>query len=383
MSDFHQRGLISTLPRLNVVPLEDIERRLETLAESTATALILPCTMDDLRRPAMAEILRQLTSARYLSRIVVSVNQATADDLPEIAELTKSDPRCIALWNDDPALQALLPEPRSGKGFNLWTALGFLFLRSECECILTHDTDIVNYSRELPALLALPLLEPDFGYHFVKGYYPRHSGQLFGRVTRLFVGPLLRALVRVEGHHPLLDFLDSFRYPLAGEFGGKLSELTQFPLSDGWGLEIDLLCQIHRSLTPETIAQIELGTNYEHKHQSLTPGDTNLTRLTSEISACLLHHLAREGARITPDFIEALQSAYLRSAKDTIRRYRHVALLNRFEFHETQETKLAETFVSVLQLESFSPPLTSWSELQRTRPDFCSAFLAQLMSRQG
>ncbi|MEO7931748.1 MAG: glycosyl transferase [Chthoniobacterales bacterium] len=381
MSDFHQRGLISTLPRLNTTPLEELERQLETLAESHGTALILPCTLDDFRRPAMRSILAEIRHAHYLSQIVVSLNQATADDLPDIRAQLADHPRITLLWNDDPALQALLPEPRSGKGFNLWTALGWLILRGGCECVITHDCDILHYSRELPALLTWPLLDPALGYRFIKGYYPRHGGergQLYGRVTRLFVGPLLRALVRVEGHSPLLDFLDSFRYPLAGEFGGRLSDLAQFSLSDAWGLEMDLLCSVHRALPPEAVAQIDLGSNYEHKHQVLEDGraDSGLTRLAADISSCLLHHLAREGMRLTPDFLQALRSAYQHSARHTLRRYRHVALLNRLHFPEDEETMLVEKFSAVLDrpLENTPVPLPAWSELMRTQPDWCAQF---------
>src|SRR5258707_15743013 len=99
----------------------------------------------------------------------------------------------------------------------------------------------------------MPLLQPCLGYQLIKGYYPRISGQLFGRVTRLFVGPLLRALVRVEGHHPLLDFLDSFRYPLSGEFGARLDLPGQFSLPPGWDLEMDMLCSAHRKIAPGSV----------------------------------------------------------------------------------------------------------------------------------
>ncbi len=382
MSDFHQRGLMSTLPRLNAVPLQEMERKLEKLAESQGTALILPCTLDDFRRPAMRSILREIRQAHYLSEVVVSINQATAEDLGEIRAQLDGDPRITLIWNDHPELQKLLPEPRAGKGFNLWTALGWLYLRGGCKCVIAHDCDILHYSRELPALLTWPLLDPELGYRYVKGYYPRYGnegGQLFGRVTRLFVGPLLRALVRVEGHTPLLDFLECFRYPLAGEFGGRLSDLAQFPLSDGWGLEMDLLCSVHRVLPPEAVAQIDLGANYEHKHQMLENGrrDSGLTRLSAEISACLLHHLAREGMRLTPHFLQALSSAYQHSARNTLRRYRHVALLNRLHFPEEEETRLVEQFSAVLDrpLENHPASLPAWSELLRTQKDWCGQFL--------
>ncbi len=371
MSDFHQRGLISTLPRLTDRPLEDIEDQLGDLARNTPVALILPCTLDDLRRPAMQQILRETAHARYFSRVVIPVNRAIATDLPEMKKLTSNDPRVDLLWNDEPAWQERFPG--SGKGHNLWTALGWLLSQTDCQVVVTHDTDILNYRRELPALLTLPLLDPALGYRFIKGYYPRLSdkqgGQLFGRVTRLFVGPLLRALVRVEGHYPLLDFLDSFRYPLAGEFGGRLADLAQLPIPSGWGLEIDLLCSVHRSIAPDAVAQIDLGSNYEHKHQMLNPGQsqTGLTRLASEILACLLHQLAREGITVDAGFLSALRQAYAQTASDTLRRYRHVALLNQLDFSEKDEAGLVESFLALLTNPGVAheAPLPAWSELRR------------------
>ena len=372
MSDFHQRGLISTLPRLTSRSLDDLERRLCVLAEANRVALILPCTLDDLRGPALRQIVTELRSARYFSTIVVSVNQASMSDLCAIELLLGEDPRMVVLWNDQPDWKRKFPG-KGGKGFNLWTALGYLHARGDCTCVVTHDTDILNYTRELPALLALPLLDPALGYRFVKGYYPRLSesmgGQLFGRVTRLVVGPLLRALIRVEGHSPLVDFLDGFRYPLAGEFGGRLDDLIQFALPENWSLEMDLLCSVHRALTPDTVAQVDLGSNYEHKHQQIGNTNSGITRLSTEIISCLLRQMSREGLRVTPDFLGALRAAYDKSARNTVRRYRHVALFNQFEYNEEKELQLVEEISRFLTLASTDSAvsLIPWSELQRVQ----------------
>jgi hypothetical protein len=72
--------------------------------------------------------------------------------------------------------------------------------------------DIRNYTTQLPLSLSDPVLT--LGYKFCKGFYPRVQEQLYGRATRLFVIPFLRALVRATGDFPLFDFIDSFRYPL-------------------------------------------------------------------------------------------------------------------------------------------------------------------------
>ena len=69
------------------------------------------------------------------------------------------------------------------------------------------------------ARLFYPVAHPAFSYQFCKGYYFRLAeGRLKGRVSRLLVTPLLRALKIVLGSSEYLEYLDSFRYPLAGEF---------------------------------------------------------------------------------------------------------------------------------------------------------------------
>jgi hypothetical protein len=73
--------------------------------------------------------------------------------------------------------------------------------------------------RDMLARLVYPVANPRFPYVFSKGYYPRINGNhLSGRVTRLFVTPLIRALKKVVGPLDYLEFMDSFRDPLSGEF---------------------------------------------------------------------------------------------------------------------------------------------------------------------
>ena len=98
--------------------------------------------------------------------------------------------------------------------------------------------------------LALALPVAGLGYSFCKGYYSRVREELFGRVTRLFVLPLVRSLVRVLGHMPLLDFIDSFRYPLSGEYSMSFDTAMNLPIESGWALEIGSLCELHRNLDP-------------------------------------------------------------------------------------------------------------------------------------
>ena len=97
-------------------------------------------------------------------------------------------------------------------------AFGYVLARGQSNVIALHDCDILSYNREYLARLCYPIVHPNLAYEFCKGYYSRVTDRLHGRVTRLYVTPLIRSLQQVFGNHALLTFLDSFRYPLAGEF---------------------------------------------------------------------------------------------------------------------------------------------------------------------
>jgi len=64
------------------------------------------------------------------------------------------------------------------------------------------------------------------------------KGHLSGRVTRLFVQPMLLALKKVLGNIDYLEFLDAFRYPLSGEFSMSNDMLSSMRIPSDWGLEI-------------------------------------------------------------------------------------------------------------------------------------------------
>src|SRR3972149_1505418 len=94
-----------------------------------------------------------------------------------------------------------------------------------------------------------------------------------GSVTRFFVTPLLRSLERLLGHLPFLVYLDSFRYPLSGEFSmiTDLARINRIPWD--WGLEVGVLSEVFRNCSLRRICQVDLTDNYEHKHQDLSPDD--------------------------------------------------------------------------------------------------------------
>ena len=105
----------------------------------------------------------------------------------------------------------------------------------DCDLIALHDCDIVNYDRRMLARLCYPVVHPHLEFEFCKGFYARVTDRMHGRVTRLFMTPLIRSMEGMAPGAPFLQFLDSFRYPLAGEFAMDISILPSQPGSRGLG----------------------------------------------------------------------------------------------------------------------------------------------------
>ena len=70
----------------------------------------------------------------------------------------------------------------------------------DSEAIALSDCDILTYDKNYNARLVYPVANPRFNFDFCKGYYPRVSKtKVRGRVARLLVTPLLRALEKQLG----------------------------------------------------------------------------------------------------------------------------------------------------------------------------------------
>jgi glucosyl-3-phosphoglycerate synthase len=361
MSDFHQTGVVATLHRLDTRSPDALEREMETHAARRPIGLILPCLFSEFDRPAIRHIIDELRGARYLERIVVSLGRTRADDLPvAAAAFARLGSKVRFIWNDGPAMQAfyarLLDEGLDvtvdGKGRSLWIACGYLLADGVCSVFASHDCDIATYDRELLARLCYPLVHPSLGFDFVKGYYARVSRRMNGRVTRLFVTPLLRALQPLVGPVPLLAYLDSFRYPLAGEFAltRELALAAQMPAS--WGVEVGVLAEAFRHAGASRVCQSELAPNYDHKHQPLSALDpgAGLLRMAIEIGQTLLRALAAEGVVVTEALANTLIARYGRVAEDTINGYQADAAINGLVYDRHEEEGMAGVFAKGLAL---------------------------------
>ncbi len=350
MSDFFQHGLISTLHRLVDGPIADRNRALPALQ---SVILVLPCHYAEIETPALNGIIEKLNEAEFVCEVVVSMNGISRERIMD-AKLFWSRLKIphLLLRNDCPALLRQLESQKlslaPGKGLNLWLAFGWLAANRSSGTVIVHDCDIANYSLDLPLALALPVAE--LGYHYCKGYYSRVREELFGRVTRLFMIPLIRSLIRVLGHTPMLDFIDSFRYPLSGEYSMSFDTAINLPVENGWAIEIGTLCELHRRLDPEAICQVDLAILYYHKHQSLDPAQPGrgLLRMGSEIAGSILTHLGREGSLLDTKTLETVLDTYETVSKGFVRRYQHVANLNALPFDSSREIAAVRAFYKIL-----------------------------------
>jgi glucosyl-3-phosphoglycerate synthase len=265
-----------------------------------------------------------------------------------------------------------------GKGRSAWIAYGYILANGRCDVIVLHDCDIVTYSREMPARLCYPIVNPNIDCVFCKGFYSRVTNKLHGRVTRLLVTPLVRSIQNLAGEHRFLKFLDSFRYPLAGEFAmtTDMARVNRIPWD--WGLEVGSLAEVYRNYSPRRVCQVDIAETYEHKHQALSAEDPEkgLMKMTVDISKSIFRTLASEGVVFSEGFFKSLSVAYTRYAEDTIVKYEADAAINGLEFDRHEEAKAVEAFARAISLAAqtfmdnpMGPPLIpNWNRVTSAIP---------------
>ncbi|MBT6264457.1 MAG: glycosyl transferase, partial [Halieaceae bacterium] len=228
MADFYQNGSITTLHNLGERSTACLEQELVQHAKRRPLGLVLPSLYSEIATPALPNILEELKQVPYLSQIVVGLDRANAHEYRHALSFFSDLPQHHrVLWQDGPRLQALdarlaeagLAPKELGKGRNVWYCMGYVLATAQVDAVALHDCDILTYERSLLARLLYPMAHPLFNYEFCKGYYPRIAdNKINGRVCRLLVTPMIRALKQVLGESAYLNYLDSYRYILAGEF---------------------------------------------------------------------------------------------------------------------------------------------------------------------
>ncbi len=389
MGDFYQTGIIATLHRLGPTNLERIESELYQYSRHRPIALVLPSLYSELGGPALPRILEELRKVRYLRQIVVSLGRASEKEFEHAKEFFSGLPvRPAIIWNDGPQIQQLLqllqaddlPVGVEGKGRACWIAYGYVLASQQSDVIALHDCDIVNYQRELLARLCYPVVNPTIDFDFCKGYYARVTEKMHGRVTRLMVSPLIRSAMRIVGARGFLRYLDSFRYPLAGEFSMKANLAGVNRIPGDWGLEVGVLAEVYRNCAIQRVCQAELCETYEHKHQELSPDDPGkgLSKMSVDIAKNLFRTMAAEGIELTKGVLDALLARYVREAEDSVNRYHADAQINGLQFdRHVEETAVAAFARAIKQAaEAFLgdplgvPLIPNWNRITSAFPNF-------------
>jgi len=389
MADFHQNGIITTLHNLTHRHLADLEHDLLGFSQQRPMGLLLPSLYSELEGAALPDIVQQLKTVPYLSEIVIGLDRADATQYGKALEFFKSLPQHHrVLWQDGPRLRAIdeelqalgLAPQQPGKGRNVWYCMGYILASGRAESVALHDCDIVTYSTELLARLIYPVANPLFNYEFCKGFYARVAGgRLNGRVNRLLITPLLRALKTVMGPSDYLDYMDSFRYSLAGEFSFRRDVLNDLRIPSDWGLEIGVLSEMHRNYANNRLCQVDIADIYDHKHQDLSADDQQggLSKMSIDIAKALFRKLATKGTVFSPEHFRSIKATYYRIALDFVETYRNDALMNGLQFDIHQEEASVEMFARnimdagqvFLENPMETPFIPSWNRVQSALPD--------------
>ena len=281
------------------------------------------------------------------------------------------------LWCNAPAVAPLLADHgldgEMGKGRDVWLGLGLAAQRAEY--VAVHDADASTYSAaHVPRLLA-PLT---MGHDFVKGYYARvEDRQLYGRLARLFVAPLLRALS--DSHDdPVLEYLSAFRYPLAGEFAVTAGAARSIRAQRAWGLEIGMLGEAYDAVGTAATAQVDLGM-HRHDHRPVG-GHGGLSTMAREVGEALFRVLEDNG--VDPAY-DDLPAAYRAAAATLIGQYGADAAINGLDYDPDAEQSQVDAYAESIRPPGNDDRLPAWRDTDLSPSAVLDAATGALDERNG
>ena len=352
--------------------------------------LILPSLYSELKGEALPNIVNEISKINYLQNIVIGLDKANESEFINAKEFfSKLPQKHKILWHDGPNLQKLdkklgdnnLAPQEMGKGRNVWYCMGYILALGNTEAVALHDCDILTYKKDLLSRLVYPVANPKFNFDFCKGYYPRISkNKVKGRVSRLLVTPILRALEKTIGNKEFISFIDSFRYPLAGEFSFRRRVLKDIRIPYDWGLEIGVLSEMYRNFSGNRLCQVDIADKYDHKHQDISFDDKNkgLSKMSIDIIKVLIRKLASQGEIFSMSIFRSLKATYFREALDFVQIYKKDAMMNSYEIDVHEEESAVELFAknimeagqTFLDSPMESPNIPTWNRVDTAFPNF-------------
>jgi len=334
--------------------------------------LILPLLASEYTDPAnlpvFKNILRQLRNVSYLSNIIFGLDKASEEDTFRLKALVEDSGirHYLIQWNDGPGFSGIyqqlndagfnISEP--GKGKNMFISFG-VAIALGAESVGLIDADIRTFTQIQLDRLFYPVVV--LNYDFSKAYYARISekGEIYGRVKRLLLDPLLLSLKRKfteskeEKMLRLIDFLLGFNYQLSGEVAFHVDLLKKMRFATNWGVEIFTLIEIYRKASsPAQVMFTE--ESFDHKHQVASPEDQakGLNRMAIDIVTTLMNALiVEEGLEIPDTFFRDLAITYQAIAEEQIKKYSDDASFSSLAYDRDSEEYLVKTVFheSILQ----------------------------------
>ncbi|WP_440769451.1 glycosyl transferase family 2 [Natronorubrum sp. DTA28] len=301
----------------------------EAVAETT---VVVPMTAREHENPAAERVLSELETLEPAPAAVIVPVRADADEIDPFRRWLESFALPIRVcWCNAPAVETLLADAGLangfGKGRDVWLALGPA--AEFGEYVVVHDADARSYEAAHVRRLLAPLTAE---FEFSKGYYARvEDEQLYGRLFRLFYAPLIRTL-SADHDAPVLDYLEAFRYALAGEFAATADLARALRAPRAWGLEVGTLGDAFDHAGFDGTAQVDLG-RHEHDHRAVA-GDTGLEGMSREVAAELLRVLEERG--VDPNY-ETLGERYLAAGDRLVQQYGADAAFNGLSYDAANE----------------------------------------------
>jgi glucosyl-3-phosphoglycerate synthase len=176
--------------------------------------------------------------------------------------------------------------------------------------------------------------------------------------------------------------MDSFLYPLAGEFSFRRDVLNDIRIPSDWGLEIGVLSEMYRNYSPNRLCQVDIAATYDHKHQDLSLDNTDggLSKMSIDISKAFIRKLATQGETFTAEKFRTLKATYYRIALDYVETYRNDAMMNGLKLDIHNEEKAVEMFAqniltagnTFLDQPMDTPFIPSWNRVVSAIPDILS-----------
>jgi len=340
---------------------EQMAKRLSKLTVVRPTVVIIPMLYEEIGNETLPNIINELNKCTYIQKIIIAL---AADDITQYENVLRFFNQLnlphMVIWCNGPRILGILDELKekqldvtsfSGKGKDVWIAIGVASL--EAYAIALHDADIATYSKDLPAKLLYPIIEPEVDFFFNKGYYARvdlEKRLMHGRVYRLFVRPMIEVLqIDLQYESDMLQYLQAFRYTLAGEFAMTGDLALNIRIPGDWGLEVGLLAEVYRNTTLKRVCQTDLGF-YDHKHKDAgTDTGEGLCTMVGDIFTTFLRIVTETtDTQISDSFLHSVRVKYKRLAQDLVRQYHADAFCNGLRYNRHQEERYVDAFSEVI-----------------------------------